>query len=114
MYKECKKLKIKTNHQIEKWSTDLNRFFNRGISIDWETLKEMFNNLVTRKIQIITTLSVHLKPVRIVKNNNTNVMTAHNGKNVEQGEHPSSASKSAVFVQQFCKSIWSFLRKLHN
>lgn len=35
--------------------------------MDWETLKEMFNNLAIRKMQIITTLSVHLKPVRIVK-----------------------------------------------
>ena len=34
-----------TNNQIKKWSTELNRILNRGISSDEEVLKEMFNIL---------------------------------------------------------------------
>jgi hypothetical protein len=40
--------------------------------------------------------------------------TAHAGKDVEQGEHSSTASITSKLVLPFWKSIWLFLRKLER
>jgi len=45
------------------------RILNRGILNCLEALKEMFNSLAIREIQIKTSLRVHLIPVRMIKIN---------------------------------------------
>jgi single-stranded DNA-specific DHH superfamily exonuclease len=76
IYRELKKLNSpKTNEPIKKWATELNRTFSKEeIQMAKKHMKKCSPFLAIKEMQIETTLSLHLTPVRIdiIKNTTTN------------------------------------------
>jgi hypothetical protein len=67
IYKELKKSDSrKPNNPIKKWGTELNKEFSAE-----RPLKFFSTSLITREMQIKTTLRFHLRPVRMAKVKNS-------------------------------------------
>jgi hypothetical protein len=73
IYRELKKLKSpKINEPIKKWATELNKTFSKEeIEMVKKHMKICSSSLAIKEIQIKTTLTFHLTPVRIAIIKNT-------------------------------------------
>jgi hypothetical protein len=112
IYKELKQLDSKEpNNPIKKWGTELNKEFStEECGMAEKHLKKYSTSLVIREMQIKTTLTFYLTPVRMAKIKNLGDSRCWQG----CGERGTlfHCWWDCKLVHPLWKSVWQFLRKV--
>ena len=111
IYKNLKKLDSENQIDLLKWGTELNKEFStEEYRMAEKHLKKWSTSLVTREIQIKTTLKIYLTPIRMAKIRNSDDSRCLQGCG-ERGTHL-HCWWDCELVHPLWKSVWWFLRKL--
>jgi hypothetical protein len=111
IYKNLKKLDSENQIDLLKWGTELNKEFStEEYRMAEKHLKKWSTSLVSREIQIKTTLKIYLTPIRMAKIRNSDDSRCLQGCG-ERGTHL-HCWWDCELVHPLWKSVWWFLRKL--
>ena len=102
--------KKKTSDTMKKWMGDLNRHFPKNTQMPKKHMKRCSTSLMIKEMQIKTTMSYHLTPVRmaIIKKYISNTCC----KGCGEKKNLLHYWRECELVHPLWRTVWRFLKKL--